>query len=325
MATDAKTLLSQANCYACYTTMEWDLLALALLAQWVNNAAVVPIDPDVTAWVARAQAGGGHPSQHNINAVNTFWRTIKAAGFSSKFIHLNPIAGDDWVTARTPLIVGLGGFNQWVDVNGGLQGNQIDLAQGLNGDTTYSSQQAFDTGVIPGLTGITNGNCGVSVYVSVAEPDGTNHTHGGCDNFLDGGGQQFKFIYDYILCGFDNTLTNGAAEAVDYSPWAGFASSNATGASGWFIAAYGTFNGGSVEPYGILPQNNGFGQGPPYGGGACPVTRSFWWLDSNGQFSEPSGETLSFAAFHLGLTFAQSVILFNAVQTMRQTMGGGYV
>ena len=33
MATDAASLLSSANCYACYTQAQWELMELALLAQ----------------------------------------------------------------------------------------------------------------------------------------------------------------------------------------------------------------------------------------------------------------------------------------------------
>jgi hypothetical protein len=46
------------------------------------------------------------------------------------------------------------------------------------------------------------------------------------------------------------------------------------------------------------------------------------WIDKNGLHEAPS---LSFIAFHQGLSQAQSTDLYNAVQALRMALGGGYV
>lgn len=288
----------------------------------------------VTAWVARVIANGGSaPSNNSINAVNTFWSAVKAAGISSKMIHVNCIAPDSYIAATTPLIVGPGGNNQWVDVAGNLQGQQLNLAKGLNGDQSYTLGSMFDTGVIPSATSIGNLNQGISVYVSVQEPDGTNHTHGGCDDVNAGGSDQWKLIYDFNNVAYDtNNPPNGFAFATSngsfpggFQPFAGFISCSSEPAGpSWSIGAYGKTAG----VYSFPTFTNVTIQG---GGGFTPTqnpphTNSFCWLDCNGQFKEPSAETLSFAAFHQGLTFSQSTALFNAVQALRQAgFGTGYV
>lgn len=329
MATDPLTLLSAGKCYACFGTAgSMRVMEISLLQQWAVQSASPALDPVVTAWVARVQAnGGGTPSAKSQNAINTFWKALKTAGIDSKMIHVNCIAGDNYITATTPLIVGPGGFNQWHDNNGTLAGGQLNLANGLNGNQSYVAGSFFDTGVIPSATSLAAGNAGVSVYVSEQEPDGTNHTHGGCDNFNHGGTSQFKLIYDFELVAFDNGVATGFVTSTNggiYQPFAGFFSLNVEPTTpSWNVGAYGVTAGSPQFPTYTHLVNDGGGSTP--GTGTVTTISSFGWLDVNGQFQEPSAETLSFAAFHLGLTFTQSTALFNAVQAMRVAMGAGFI
>jgi hypothetical protein len=329
MATDPQTLMSQANCYACFGQAgTWRLLELMLVRQWSNQSAVVPIDPVVSAWVARVISNGApSPSNHSIQTVNTFWRALKTAGIDGKMIHVNCIAPDNYITATTPLLVGPNGFRQWNDTSGLLQPAQVDIAQGLNGDPSYTPGSFFDTGVLPSdFGGVSALNGGISVYISVQEPDGTNHTHGGCNR---GDANQFRMIYDFEFIAYNNSNfgnngwaanTNGGA----YAPFSGFVSANIepSGPS-WVIGAYGKTNNAPQFPTftSLFPTLGG----GLTAAGTIPDINTFAWLDCNGAFQEPSAETLSFAAFHLGLTFAQATALFNAVQAMRMNFGSGFV
>lgn len=299
-----------------------------MLSKWAVSVVNPPIDPVVTAWVARAKANGGNPSNNSINAVNKFWLALKAGGIDSLMIHVNPIAPDDYATATTPLILGPGGFVQWHDVSGLLAGQQANLSLGLNGDQGRNVGSFYDTGVFPATTSLSTLNGGISIYISVQEPDGTNHCHGGCDDF-NMQSFMFKLIYDTQIVAYNPVDPNGYAAADSnasfpsgFDPFAGFISGNVTPTS-FIVGMYGKTNGVySFPTFTNVPINRGGGLTPS---GSPPSAHSFGWFDANGNFQEPTAETLSFAAFHQGLTFAQQTTLFNAVQAMRIAFGAGYV
>jgi len=306
MATDAKTLLAQANCYACYTTMEWDLLALALLAQWVNNAAVAPIDPAVSAWQARVIANGGTVSNATISKANTFWRAVKSAGFDSKFYVLNFFAPDSWIACITPFILGTGGNDPWASFDNG--GGGINPAQPIGNGIQGNAIDALNLGWSP--VNLSGTNAGMTVYrYTAASNPATDEFFGGD---IKASGQYLELSYQtqFFCHGLAPALIHADPGGTDFL---GYCSCNMLNGNGTMYQANSTTPHALVQTQVGMQQNN-----QP----DTPVM--IFAVGDDGALSNASDVTISFAAIHQALTATESLAFYNAVQALRVALGGGF-
>lgn len=309
MPTDPQTLLTQAQCYACYAQSTNHLLELALWSQWKNQV-LTPIQPTVQAWVARAQANGGNPNPFTIQAVNTFWMALQAAGIDSKMWMVNCLVPDDWASLRTPLLTGTGGKSLWTDVNGTLSFINPSGKNGLIGN----ANGALSTGWIPFADiGVNTSDVGMSCYMYTSVGGNNAAYMGSRDNTTT---TQFWMYTEFSVAVYNNGLGAGSM-AINLYPFTGFACANVP------TSGIGTLCiGNSGTNYVQRVTNPGMPSGAP------PQIQDWYVLaihESTGAITLPTGATISFVASHHALTFAQQQALFNAVQSLRVALGGGYV
>lgn len=262
-------------------------------------------------WAARVLAHAGTlQSTAILTATNVMWCTLFNAGLSSHILALNPIAhnGNQGVgglsAALTPLIKGAGS-DPWGNHNGN--------------DTTITANGFACAGAIGALPGwvpttyASNTNAGLHVYDINGGADGGNYVSGGYDGAdgltglrVDNAGTLQSYMF---------SLANGLGVAAPAA--GGFFSANRVAAndhrdfwgnSGNAFAQVGATNAAAAGPLSTI--NLGFG-------GLCQ--------NNVGNISLFTGHTLSFWCVSDGFSLANATILFNAVQAMRVSYGGGFV
>lgn len=269
-------------------------------------AQVVP-QTQVASWAARVVINGGAvPSAASVSALDVFWKALKTAGLDSLMYHLNPIAPDSFIAARTPLVVG--GFNDpWVD-------NSAGGSVSVNGIVTNNNLGShYRPGNISKNFTLSSG--GITLYIFSNVNVANNHDCGNNNTaFTDGS-------YMYVQ---NSGNTNGAIGSPTTSsiavafPGNGYFSMNRVSTTDlklyWANStnAHAQKAAGAVAAVTVLSPDNVF----PVGGSYDFQTAAEGFL---------CRQRISFVATHAGLTQAQSSSFFNAIDALRVAFGGGRV
>ncbi len=264
-------------------------------------------------WADRVEVNGGpRPTQATIDAAATFWASVVAAGISSKMIAVNMFAFDgSFVCARTPLIVGPG-IDPWA---GNIPDTVVYFSangvKGSNVGVTYLS-----TGVIPTATPMGDYDAGLTAYVY----DGSVEDTSEMGVIEDAPYQKAAYMQSSRASGGTNSFgdvgNNTALSEAIGAAWEGYISINRTAQTELKL-----YKANSVTPHYLAASN------------AAPTAAweaSMIWPIythainiANLSVATSTNHRLSFAAIHLGLTQAQSLSLYNAVQALRTALGGG--
>lgn len=266
-----------------------------------NNTPVDPNTPEVSDWLLRvASEGGATPSQNTIDALNTF--TTEIDSIISKIVALNCFVPDSRIAALVPLIQN-GGYPIWHE-DAALGSLTVD---GLEGNLSGY----LDTGVIPISDFADENSGGLTLYCS--SNDAMLAIDFSAIEVL--GDKQMTLYFDfagdtYWDCWDSSTNRVFAPNSL----FVGYISANRT-STGQQI-----YRASSVVPHEVLVAGTNTPQ-------VNQPTIPMFVFGSNidGLLNSPSGKTFSFAAAHGFLTEAESSLFYTAIQTLRTSLGGGYV
>jgi hypothetical protein len=270
-------------------------------------------------WANRVVSNGGAaPSSTSINAANDFYSGLVTDGLAGIVVAANMFAPDNLIAAITPLIA-QAGSDPWVNHNFVIGDLTVN---GLVGD---GSTKYLATGIIPGLADVfrlnaplTSISAGLVGYTSVDNSGSqeelacyganTQSEFGLATNF---GGSSYLTCWKFVTSGTDDIVVTAPSPATGYFS----GQRTASNAIAFYFAnsghAHSTLGSGTgnqtgsietVQPLFAFAANNN-------GGGPANFTR----------------KRLSFLAVTKGLTSAQDAKLFSRVQTLRTTLGGGFV
>ncbi len=274
-------------------------------------AAPSSIDPRITDWAARVvRNGGATPSLSTQLTLSTFVQSLTATGVMPKLISMVVHVADGLIAATTPIIPGPG-VDPWTN-NGFVSG---DLT--ANGLVSNGSSKYLNTGVVAANSIMTVNSAGMTAYVydTPGANSGYSMGSGGAAN-----SSQFALVpsssssFNGYLWRFVNPNTSDSI--VVACPGAGYYSLNRTGASS--LSFY--FARSNVA-HSLLGSANSAQTGviePTYAVAAHAI-------NAVGSVVAFSNVRLSFCALHVGLTSADSLNFYNAIQAMRVSLGGGFV
>lgn len=305
-------LINAARCFFCVKSSARQAVKTYLWCQAQGSAAFSPFGlVTANAWALRVVANGGAmPSQNSINAVATFADTLNRAGVWSKLLDVNIFAPDSLIACLTPVLV-TDGSNLWTNNNfvaGDLSTTGLVGSAGLG--------KFLNTGIDPnarfkGPAATVFG--GLSFYVSATPADGNWCEISWIQNnwsLYDGfGGTCFYDCYSTIL---------GGRISAANANYTGFLSGNRTSTTDFAV-----YKAKSTVPFATLASSNANASQMAVNAGK----HIFVFANNNGADTalQVSSRTLSFAAYHFGLSAADCQTLFNAVQAIRVALGGGFV
>lgn len=262
-------------------------------------------------WAARVvQNGGAAPSGATITAIQTFLTSI--ASIRSKIYHLNVIAPDSIIAMRTPLIRDFG-YGVWVPVTVGTGAPEILNTGGWQSYVDASNGTLYDIGVNPSLIPSFNiGNGGMSLYEPEAVVPSFQFQLGGS---ITAAVPRFQMGIDGPLILGQIYDTGSKLQIVHGGAAGGFLMCSRTAIN--VLTAYFANSGNAWASVGSSAVANS----------ALPPNLN---MASGGVFVVGSGyflanQRLSFMAVHDGLSSAEGQILFNAVQALRTSFGGGFI
>jgi hypothetical protein len=270
----------------------------------------VAIDPFVTAWTQRVVTNGGStPSTNTQVALTTFYQSLVNNNIFNKMIVVNPFVPDNLSASLTPLIF-KSGNSLWTNTGPFTSGDLT--VGGLKGD---ASTKYLKTGIFPNNIYSSANDNGITTYVSSGSSIAENRDVG-CITISN------PPIIEFSSDTGGNTLydcyssATGRLILTTLTPLGvGFYSANRTSATSQNIYA-----ASSVFSF----TNIASGSGSP--GASLPNIEMYvFGINSAGALLYPSGKIISFVAIHNGLSSSEAQILFNAVQTLRQNLGGGFV
>lgn len=271
-----------------------------------------PTDAEEVAidWAARVVVNGGAmPSQNSIDAAQAFWQTMIDEGLYTKIKALNFYAPDSLTAAITPFIVGTGN-DPWTN-NGPFVGGDLTV-DGLtgNGSTKYLS-----TGLVPNVlwpNGGAGGNPSFTVYCLGVGKQGSVV------------GSLTSGLNNYLACpNTSNNIEYGCGGAVQWQDimqlkgvgFEGFVSGNKLASRQTSL-----YSATTDRPFRLIDRGAGVIDGT-----TSSLAMFAHAVNVVGIPTDYSNQTVSFIAFHEGLTEAEALILYNAVQTLRAAFGGGYI
>lgn len=265
------------------------------------QAIVFQISPQVTSWNARVIANGGASTSTNTQlALTIFLHSLTNSGLNTKMLTMNAIVPDNLTAALTPLIVG-SSTDPWGNhnfVSGDLTVNGLVG----NGTTKYAT-----TGVA-GDVFVTSASAGFTVYYSSYVNEAAVELLS-----LDASAHQVGiYLYSGVIY-FDcfNTTPSEISHALTA---AGYVSGNRISSGSFDIYFANSGNAHSSLVHGTAAP------------GAMPTPQYYVWAgNNNGTPFLWTSKRLSFVAIHNGLTAAESLAFFNAIQALRTALGGGAV
>jgi hypothetical protein len=279
-------------------------------AAWILASSVLVAINQVAAWSLKVVSNGGAaPSTATANALIAFVESLIASGVWSKMVAVNCFVPDSLTASLTPLLPGTGS-NPWVNHNFALG----DLSViGLAGD---GSSKYLDTGLPPSL--MTYASMGVTLYAAVNPAGGSGTDWGAYDTAYNHASVlQIDRVSDRN-CVWDSPFT-GRMNTVNTN-FTGYISFNRTG-----VAVNDVYAASSSLSHAKLMATNTVNvsaSNPP-----CNFKNFVFAGNNNGGVGvgDYSHRTLSFAAFHVGLSITESASLYNSVQALRTALGGGFV
>lgn len=308
---DAGTLLA-ASAASGFTKLSWRD-GLSVWAQLLCDSFGSPVyNAVVVDWVERVlAAGGANPSALTKIAFSRFMDAIQAAGLSDKIYLFNGIAPDSQIAMQTPLIKG-NGDDSWTAVGTFSSGNLS-----VNGYNFNSPTYSMNSGVSPSGQIADMEDVGCFSYLA-GYTSGANQLHMGCAN----AGTTIDSTYFAF-----SSRYNAAAPYTEY-----FRSGVITDAlnSVNSITGYcsGMRNGSSVETR-HANSANPFTQfdSDTVGGSPTKSSRNIHFgaalINASVLFNCKS--QLSAVGVSRYLTVTEDSFLYQAIQQMREDLGGGYV
>lgn len=265
---------------------------------------VVPSVNSGDTWAQRVVLNGGPmPSAPTISAINTFVASLNSAGVWSKMLHVNVVAPDSLIAAETPLLKTIGTNDPYVVG----AGNPSISINGLRFNPVVGW---FVPGIIPSVDLPSDTDAGFSVYTS----NGIDVNRYECGTIMvvpqAGIGMRWSFLGH--TTGFCWNI--GAGITIAGAPINGFHSQSRLSSTNLRF-----YRASSTHPF---AQD---GQDLALETVSRPtIDFNFWGGNIDGVSSNTS-DTISFIALHHGLTAAETQSLYNAVQALRTSFGGGFV
>jgi hypothetical protein len=258
----------------------------------------------VLGWAQRvALNGGGTPSQNTVTALDVFYTTLNSASLIPKMMSVNCFVPDSLAACLTPLII-MSGSNKWTSSN--FAGTELSI-HGLTGNS--ATPKFLDAGFNPSTMFTNVNNSGLSCYVSLD----VNET--GCTIGAYNGVAAISSLYTNYsnTADYDSYYNGGSGRiALSTSPGAGFFCGNRVASNDQRL-----FFGNLTASFAQTGSTNAGAAGSP------PNTTTYIFGIINA--TQYSSKRISFVAFHEGMNITQSLAFFNAVVTLRQNLGGGYV
>lgn len=273
----------------------------------LNETGVTATHPLATDWVRRVVLNGGAtPSNNTVMAVSKFCFSLDADSLTSLMIAVNVIAPDSLIAARTPLIKN-NGSDPWA--NTGFVGGDLTV-NGIAGD---GASKFLDTGVL-GTHYPSDSNAGITLYGYTVSSQVTDYDAGytndtGSDHIslkLNEGGNSKTACFD-LTAGLVSTATHGA----------GYYSSNRVAANDLRL-----FYASASSVHAQIGSTFAGANGTRGAHNMYVCAANHWNAGLAFGFST---NRVSFAAFHQGLSSAQSAKFFADVQALRSALGGGFV
>jgi hypothetical protein len=284
----------------------------ALYAEGLQGGTV--IHPTVINWASQVSYNGGAAVSFNtLQALSTFMYGMDAAGLTSKMQSVNCFVPDSLIAATTPLISVIG-TNRWTPTN--FVGVGTDLnSNGLagNGSNKYLNMN-FNA------NSTTLNNVGITVYLY------TSSSYNGNDKLICGTQNSTNNLAFYpdsntltasvVTPTFDCYSYTGGGRNSTYITTIGngYWSANRTSTSSSNI-----YRARSNITHSLVNSTSTIAGSPP------AQAMYFFALNNNGSAYGFSNATASFGAVHLGLSQTDSATFYNLIQTMRTSLGGGYV
>ncbi len=264
--------------------------------------------PLVRAWYAQVIANGGAaPSNSTLLSMSTFDTAISS--LKSRIWHLNVIAPDSLIAAKTPLIHTYGN-SLWVDHQIGTGGQSVGVG-GLSPYGDNANGFVYDTGVnANSIASFNTGNGGMSVYVPSGVFSGAPLV---CGNANFGAGRHFA-IYFNTPIQFYTDLLGHASKNVALNGFV-LGSRTSTTVSNIYFANSG--NPWAVGTTDVTLNTTAFD--------ATTLAVAGWHDSATGYNYMGNPLDFSFFAVHDGFSSADGQTLYNAVQAFRVAIGGGFL
>lgn len=258
-----------------------------------------------TDWANRVVTNGGaSPAGGTVTAIRTFVNGLITDGLSSKILMLNVFAADNLIAATTPLYRGAGS-DPWTNHNF-IAG---DLT--VNGLIGNSSSKYLDTGFVG--TSTTLNNSGITIYGSVVSSIATDYDFGYTNNAST---QMFAMKLDEATN--TKSFINDIGSVGSFtSPGAGYYSANRVSSTDHRVYFA---NSGTAHIQKVLSS---------VANAASLQNRTTYVFAANAyELGTPfgySGNRISFVAVTTGLSSGNSSNFFSRIQTLRTSLGGGFV
>jgi hypothetical protein len=268
--------------------------------------------PIVTNWASRVVTNGGaSPSAATQAALTTFCSALDTADIMRLICVMNPLVPDNLIAAQTGLIIEPTNTNDPFTNSNFVAG---DLT--VNGLLGNAVNKKLDTGFNASIV-FTATAGGAALYNTTS----TNSTEQdmGANNL---GANQFQFHISFnvagtgtAICDMFNDTTSRIQTA--NNGWTGYITMQRTLAN-----VYQLYRANSVTPHANLGGVNANvnASTPP-----APTVFVFAMNNNGGGGASFSGKRLSFMSLNYGMTQAQSLSFFNAIQAMRTALGGGFI
>lgn len=283
-----------------------------------GTPSLCPFSAKTCDWANRVVANGDpRPSNAVLQAYDTWYQSLVTNGIDGLMIWnilLNAVPGTI-ITNTTPFFKTFGSdpANLGPAVAAGDFG--VNGFVGVSGSNKY-----FRTGVVPSAAFPSVNSAGIALY-NYADTGTASSYYSGCNDaananlyecpFFNGGGNGYFFTCFFGAGDFIQWLAPDANNVFQ-----GYISSQRTAANSWNIyGARSTFAHASVGSSANAP-------GTRTGQEIYVMTKNDNGAPVAGTLGSPN--TLSFFAITQGLTSAQDLALFNATQTLLQTIGGGF-
>jgi hypothetical protein len=266
------------------------------------DVATYPYSTYTSNWVTNViNNGGAQPAWTTISSVDVFAKAMVTNSLDTLMYALNVYVPDSLTAAITPLIY-TAGNQPWTNHNF-VAG---DLT--VNGLIGNASNKWLDTGVVPS-TAFPNTNSGGLTSVITA----TSNTAA-----FDLGGEDASRYLD-LACSWNNNsiwaLTmDGTLNYISSAGFNAFFSSSRTSSTAKLMY-YASTSKGFNTGYSASVAATGL---PTYSVGV-------FCRNSSGSANYFSDRRQSFSAIHQGLTLAQTQTLYNLIQALRTSLGGGTV
>ena len=275
---------------------------------FTSSLQVSSATPLTDAWKANVVINGGAaPSALTVRAIRIFEGAIQS--ILSKMIAINVIAPDSMTAALTPFLVGPG-LNPWVNVNATLN---------INGLAGNAANARVNTGV--STNAFDFGGAGIEMY---------NMNAAACQDAYDlatyganTGGPNAAYLLNCCSCFYgvrtEMCLGNDVGVGAGGDPINGFYAEEreSTTSQKLYMAnsVHAFAQEGATDATAIVDNR---GPNNPLYMFAVDTT-------GGGVFGGFSNKRQSYVSMSKGLTAAQAQTLFNAVQALRNSFGGGFV